>query len=284
MKEVPVKVTGSPYTAVEFTEGVSQESQNLVLNSGQTLDETNLHQMTQSVCRFGSSKFQYLDNGSTVNTYVVRSYIQIFDSNSFITQYFNGMTVTFKVPITNTGPSTLNVDGLGAVPIVNESSGPLDAERLSVPFYVTVVYSNNTFIIQKEVGADVILRNILQGTGGAAYVNSATGANVEARLNALENEINTINSFPRVQGYGAVQNGSIINQLNIATLGRNDVGGAQRWFLQTTTPILNVIGNNLIGSNVGNQFVSEIINTTERWIFPGLANTAGNASFQFIWV
>ncbi len=187
MQEVPEKVTGSTLTAEEFNKGVSQEAQNFVINTGQTLDANNLDQTTQGVSRLSSGKFQYIDNGSTVNNYVVSTYTEVFDSLTHVDQYFNGMTVIFQVPISATGDCTLNVDNLGAVPLLLADGLPVSAalSDVSLNLYLRCVYINGNFFIQKPNGADLTLREVLQGTGGAAFVNSANNTSVEARLDAI---------------------------------------------------------------------------------------------------
>ena len=55
MREVSRKVTDSLYSADEFTEGVSQESQNFVRDSGRQLDEADEHQMVKSALDYSSS-------------------------------------------------------------------------------------------------------------------------------------------------------------------------------------------------------------------------------------
>lgn len=79
------------------------------------------------------------DTGS-VNAYVVTL---PFASAS----YFVGMTVTFVPANGNTGGSTLNVNGLGLVNIVNRAQQPLAGGEIVKSKAVVVIYDGSTFRI-----------------------------------------------------------------------------------------------------------------------------------------
>lgn len=89
-----------------------------------------------------------------------------------ITSLQSGMVVVVKIANTNTGSTTLNVDGLGAVTVkkqsggslVNLSAGDLVADSI-VPFH----YNGTNFVIG---GAG--------GSGAFRFVGSVTGANVSS--------------------------------------------------------------------------------------------------------
>lgn len=284
MKEVPVKVADSTYTAPEFTEGVSQEAQNLVLNTGQTLDESNLHQTTQGVSKLSSSKFQYLDTGSTVNTYVVGT-LNILGGNTTLTSYFNGMTVIFQVPIVNTGGSTLNVDSLGAIPVLNAAATPLVANDLVAGTYVTCIFENGNFIVAKQNALDENLRAILSSTSGASVINSATGASVESRLEDL-------GSFG-VLAAGTWNGGSLVTNYNITGFTVN--AGSKQFEISTaldspllvcqvTPQILNFTASSVTTSGqfvTGNTLIIQIFeNITIAGTFS--SNKVTNLAFSFL--
>lgn len=166
MKEIPIKTLGSEYSAQEFTEGVSQETQNFIRSTGRTLDEANEYQMVKSALDYASI-WQYVDSGSTTDTYVVQSANGNFTSESKITSYEDGSVVAFYISsaiLPNSGlAATLNVNNLGPKSIVGVD-GNIPPTSSIVQFkWVLCVYdlSSDAFILMNPNATDVILRNIL---------------------------------------------------------------------------------------------------------------------------
>ena len=62
--------------------------------------------------------------------------------------YFNNSTIVFETANTNTGPSTLNVNSLGAVSIKLASGAALPANEILAGVPVTVTYYNGNFFLQ----------------------------------------------------------------------------------------------------------------------------------------
>lgn len=125
MKTVPIKNTGDQLTAEEFTEGTSQESQNAVLSTGQALNEADEFQLGKAMAVYGSAGDFYIDSG-IANSYVL-SPINIQQAPP---AYTNGLRARFVATNTNTGNTTVNLDGLGAKSI-KEGGAELISGRIN---------------------------------------------------------------------------------------------------------------------------------------------------------
>jgi hypothetical protein len=111
-----------------------------------------LHAMQQSGTTIG------VDTGAA-NVYAV-SY------NPGITALTDGMVLWFKVKTANTGASTLNINALGASPIIGFAQGPLQGGELSAQGRAQVVWR-----------ADISSFVLIGCTGGALQVGSASQSN-----------------------------------------------------------------------------------------------------------
>lgn len=66
--------------------------------------------------------------------------------------YVEGMAIAVKIPVDNTGPSTLNVNGMGAVPIKKPNGNEVSAGNLKAGSIYTLRYNGANFILQGEGG------------------------------------------------------------------------------------------------------------------------------------
>lgn len=60
---------------------------------------------------------------------------------------FSGLRLTVKVSDTNTGPATLNVDGLGPVPIVDQLGNPLIGGEMVAGSYADLLFDGTKFVL-----------------------------------------------------------------------------------------------------------------------------------------
>lgn len=287
MKEVAAKTTGSTYTAEEFTDGVSQESQNLVKNTSQTLTNLDLNQTTQAVSRLSSTKFQYIDAGSTPDTYVLTSG-NPFAGNTQLSAYVESMTVSFQVPLNNTGPATLNVDSLGVSPLLDMAGAPLVADYLVAGTYVTAIRVGSDFVVARQDSQDEALRAILQGTGGADYVNTANG-------NSVQTELDTI-AERGIKAAGSVLVGGLANNFNIVGFSGTGTASNFTYDITISEPSSFLIGaacinnDSLPGGAIGWMVPSITFDTPttlriRTYTFTGAApliEAPNNLSFNFI--
>ncbi|MBO9597921.1 MAG: hypothetical protein J7559_08915 [Cohnella sp.] len=76
--------------------------------------------------------------------------------------YDAGVCVAVKIPVANTGASTLNVNGLGAKAILDSKGNAMTAGKLKTDSIYTLRYNGTAFIVQGEGGE--------YGNAGAAQV------------------------------------------------------------------------------------------------------------------
>jgi hypothetical protein len=78
-----------------------------------------------------------------VDTGAANAYVLNFATP--FTSYANGEVIYFIPSFTNSGPSTLNVNGLGPIPIVNINGTPLGAGQITAGQTTQVMYYNGNF-------------------------------------------------------------------------------------------------------------------------------------------
>ncbi len=104
-------------------------------------------------------------------------------------EYKAGMKVRVKVAASNTGPSTINVNGLGAVPIVRRDGSTLLDSDLTAGAVVDLVYDGAKFQLPTGFGRPQLVRNMtlyVNGTTG----NDANDGSVGSPLKTLQAAVN----------------------------------------------------------------------------------------------
>lgn len=99
---------------------------------------------------------------SVVNAQLLTLYggVDVGVSNSYIlnfvasfTSYTDGIVIYWVPANTNTGASTINVNGLGPVPIVNQDGSALYAGQLRANQFATIVYRSGSFALVSDPSA-----------------------------------------------------------------------------------------------------------------------------------
>lgn len=80
-----------------------------------------------------------------VDTGIANAYVLNFTSN--FSAYTDGIVIYWVPSNTNTGASTLNVNGLGIVPIQNQDGTTLNGGQLIAGQFATVVYKAGAFVL-----------------------------------------------------------------------------------------------------------------------------------------
>jgi len=162
MQEVAVKVAGDTYTADEFNDLPLNELQNMITLTGLTFSSTDLTQLSQAVTNLSSSAREYLDSGGA-NVYVLSSLNPVPPIS-----YFEGMVVIFLPLADNTGATTLNVESIGAVPLVDSGGSPLIGGELVTTLLTRAIYSGGSFFLINVISKDVnLLNNLADQTPGS---------------------------------------------------------------------------------------------------------------------
>lgn len=123
--------------------------------------------MLPSDVRTKNGSVQWVDDTGTANTCVVTM-------NYPRTAYADGMYVVFRVNVTNTGATTLNVDGLGAKAIRNIDGSALSASTLVAGRIAEVRYDDdNGYFILVHATATI---NVNTGFFGWEVITANTTA------------------------------------------------------------------------------------------------------------
>lgn len=153
MRDLSGKVSGSQYTAEEFDDYFG-ENKNQVEDAGITLSSGDNTQLAKASANYAAFGDFYSDSGSA-NTYV----LDVISPKKGITEYFDGMRVRFVAGNSNTGASTVNVNGKGVKDIVHDNGSALGNGQILVGNFITLVYKDSTgkFILVDD------------GQGGSIY-------------------------------------------------------------------------------------------------------------------
>jgi len=186
MKDVPTKNTGDELSANEYSLCTSQECQNQVKNTGQTLSEANLEQLTQSTVLVGNNAIGYEDTTGVVsNNYLLSVRTQF--NNVAPTSLFNGFNIFFEVVNANTGDVTLNVESLGVTSLVDSQTQQLAADTLVPNTTNYAFYDGTNFVLGLINATDAAFKAALAdqdiSTQGDKLVGH-TGETVFSAINA----------------------------------------------------------------------------------------------------
>lgn len=105
--------------------------------------------------------------------------------------YYEGMCIAVKIPNQNTGPSTLNVNGLGAKPIRKQNGSAVSSGNLKAGIIYTMRYDGINFILQGEGGEgtaqpdDVVKGKTFTNDGGT-FTGSLELTGDARRLDVVE--------------------------------------------------------------------------------------------------
>ena len=128
------------------------------------------------------------DSG-TANNYVVTMQIKP-------ASYTDGMPLYFKPLNTNTGPSVVNVDGLGNVALKNANGEDLKAGDLKAGIYTEFIFDGTAFNAVKMLAGD---RDYVDTQRDAAAASASSAATSEA--NASTSETNAASSEVAAQNW-----------------------------------------------------------------------------------
>jgi hypothetical protein len=131
MRDIATKVTGNNLTADEFND-IPTELENAITSAGITLSGADLSQLPKAIAHYVGNASFYTDTG-VADAYVGTA----IGTNHSPPAYVDGMDVEFKVGNTNTGASTINVDGLG----VKNITGSATAGTLITGDFVRLRYN-----------------------------------------------------------------------------------------------------------------------------------------------
>lgn len=141
MKSIPNKSPGDQLFADDWN-NVSQELQNAIESTGITLTGTDLFQLSKTISNYAAHGDYYNETG-IVNAYLLSP----ISSKKAPTIYAEGMRVRFMPTVTNTGPSTINVNSLGVKDIVDGNCAALVGGELFGGKFLELAYDGTNFVI-----------------------------------------------------------------------------------------------------------------------------------------
>lgn len=178
MKDFTGKVDGTSTLAANGANSFLQELENLVLASGQTLDsagesipDPDTQQLARAMTTAVAQAASYNESGtSTANARVLENV------GNWVRPvgYVDAMLIIFRSTLENTGPMTIDVGGLGAVPLHDFDGTPLASGEIPAGVLVSARYNTASSRF------DVLSRdaNIAAGDSAAAAAASAAAAAV----------------------------------------------------------------------------------------------------------
>lgn len=215
------KINGNTVSADEYNNIVGA-SKNLIENSGQTIDSSNT-QLSKAVANYVASGSFYTDSG-IANAYVLNT------TGSFQapTQYVDGMEIRFRTSNTNTGASTINVNGLGVKNIKN-SDGTTDilAGFISNNRDISLRFYNDCFIPSNE-----ITQATTSTAGQSLLPNQITISNGTDSDHDIDF---TAGNFQFDDGSGQAVATALTKQIDAAWVAGDNAGGLDTGSVQANT-------------------------------------------------
>jgi hypothetical protein len=163
-----------------------RELESAVSTSGLALDpavgpDTNLTMLSQALARYASGGVWYQDNGSA-------NALQLTTPLTFVmpTSYFKGMHVRCIAGYSNTGPTTVTVNGTGSKKVVDAAGNALVANLIVAGFPIELDYNPaldggaGAFVLTPWSSILSNLRN-LTGTGAVGIYKGRNGVFHELR-------------------------------------------------------------------------------------------------------
>lgn len=93
-----------------------------------------------------------------------------------LSAYVAGLTVNVKIAVNNTGPVTLNIDGLGVKQVLNVGGGALGANDLVADAVVSMKYNGTAFTVDSTASA----ASVASATAVAAAAAASSSASAAA--------------------------------------------------------------------------------------------------------
>lgn len=109
MKLVPTKADNIDSLAADEFNPNQDELENSVETTGQIANEFNPFQVPEAMARYAATGGVFYQDSGTANTYVLSALANFITP----TVYLDGMAAIFKTVNLSTGPSTINISGIG---------------------------------------------------------------------------------------------------------------------------------------------------------------------------
>jgi hypothetical protein len=142
MEQLSNQATGNEMAATDFNQ-LPKEIENAITSAGLALSSGDTQQLVKTISAYAAGGDFYTDSGAA-NAYVLTPAGSKISPPAFVA----GMRVRFRPANANTGASTVNVNGSGAVSITRaDGSTALAAGDLSSSYEACLVYDGSVFRI-----------------------------------------------------------------------------------------------------------------------------------------
>ncbi len=204
MRDIPTKVDGvSTLPAAEFND-MTTELENFITTSGQLLSSGDLTQLAKASNLQALAGNFYTDSGTANACTLANTY-------PAVASYTTGMEIRFLKGTTNSGATTVNVNGIGSVNLLHPNGNALQAGDLAAGQYVVARYNGSAFVVVPDATFAQRVFNVSATTAltSAQYRNSTIVvtvgvSNIDITLPALAN-------VPDGTHYTIIRNGGASN-------------------------------------------------------------------------
>jgi len=237
MKEIATKVDGlDVLTAAEFNPNMT-ELENIVLTAGITLDEFDLTQLGEAMGKYSASGGFFYTVGGTANA------LTLTPPSTYtpVPEYFGNMLVMGVATLSTTGASTINVDSIGIVSLVDPDGNAIgkdyiragdtflamyDSDILKfrimmlsrvLPYSSIMIYAGAVadipagwFLCDGDNGTPDLRNKFVRGAGGAFAPDDEGGANVTGSHILTEDEL-PAHSHEQTYNNSAARSGGGVN-------------------------------------------------------------------------
>lgn len=135
MKNIPTMIDGQTSLEANDFNQIPNELENTITDSGQILDGGDLNQLGKALTKSACAYDFYEDTG-TPNSIILNAV-----GHQPLISYTNGLKVRFYTSNSNTGATTVNIDGLGLKPIVDTFNNILQPNTLQANNYYEIIYN-----------------------------------------------------------------------------------------------------------------------------------------------
>lgn len=175
MRNIAIKTdnVGDTFSAGAFNTNIGSELENICISADFSLDpeagpDVNVNMLGQSAAAYANAGQQYQDSG------IANAYVLAISTNlKSVSQYYDGMKVTFKAGNANTGASTVNVSALGIKNIKNQFGETLLVGEIFKDSYYNLVYNDSASYFEISSLTGIFSRNGRITIGSSIGVGSS---------------------------------------------------------------------------------------------------------------
>ena len=160
MKKIPTMIDGQTSLMADDFNQIPSELENAIIASGLSLDGGDLNQLGKVFTK-SSCGYDFYEDTGIPNAIILNAF-----GKQPLVEYVNGLKIRFNTSNTNTGSTTVNIDGLGAKRIIDTFNNSLTPNTIVTNNYYEIVFnsSSDNFVLlnthfKSPVGSIIISPN-----------------------------------------------------------------------------------------------------------------------------